>query len=80
MEVLEKRLRGRGTEDEETIQKRLETARKEIPHGKNYDYIVVNDRLEDAVADVRAILRSEKMKSERNAELIEKLLAPVRLE
>lgn len=76
MEVLEKRLRDRGTEDEETIQKRLETARKEIPHGKNYDYIVVNDRLEDAVADVRAILRSEKMKSERNAELIEKLLAP----
>ena len=46
MKVLEKRLRGRGTEDEGTIQKRLAKAREEIPHAKEYDYIVYNDALE----------------------------------
>ena len=76
MEILEKRLRNRGTEDEETIQKRLDTARKEIPQAQNYDYIVVNDRLEDAAEDLQAILRSEKRKYERNAELIHELVTP----
>ena len=74
MEVLGKRLRGRGTEDEETVLKRLATARGEIPHAAEYDYIVVNDRLEDAVEQIRAILQAEKCKAARNHDLIERVL------
>ncbi len=75
MEVLEKRLRGRGTENEETIQKRLDTARKELLQAEHYDYVVINDRLEDAVDDMQAILRSEKLRYEREPERINGLLA-----
>ena len=75
MEVLEKRLRGRGTENEETIQKRLETARKELLQAEHYDYVVINDRLEDAVDDMQAILRSEELRYEREPERIKGLLA-----
>ena len=62
MKVLEKRLRGRGTEDEET------------PHAKDYDYIVYNDALEDAVSDLRAIIKAEKLKFSRNTNSIERVL------
>ncbi len=74
MQVLSKRLHGRGTEDEETVQKRLKKAIQEIPHAKDYDYIVFNDRLEDAVEDVQAILRAEKLKYEKNIESVERVL------
>lgn len=62
-EVLEHRLRRRGTESEEMIAGRLKAARKEITYAGNCEYIVVNNRLEDAVEDVKAILRAEKCKS-----------------
>ena len=74
MKVLEERLRGRGTEEEKTLQKRLSTARQEIPHVKEYDYIVFNDRLEDAVEDILAILRAEKLKYSRNTDSAERVL------
>jgi len=51
LETLEKRLRGRGTEKEESIQKRLEQAKKEIEYSKTegvHDLILVNDDLEKA--------------------------------
>ena len=74
MKVLEERLRGRGTEEEKTLQERLSTARQEIPHVKEYDYIVFNDRLEDAVEDILAILRAEKLKYSRNTDSAERVL------
>ncbi len=74
LQVLEKRLRGRGTEEEETILKRLAAARQELTQACNYDYVVVNDRLEDAVDDMQAILRSEKLRYERNPGFVEGLL------
>lgn len=74
MSVLEKRLRDRGTEDDATVRKRLETARRELDHAEHYDYVVVNDRLEDAVRDVQAILRSEKCKCARNPGFIQRVL------
>ncbi len=75
MEVLEKRLRGRGTEEDALVRKRLETARGEIPHAAEYDYIVYNDRLEDAVEDIQAILRAEKRKYSRNRDFTERMNA-----
>ena len=55
-EVLEKRLRGRGTESEEIIQRRLERAKSEMLEKDNYDFTVINDELEKAVDDVYFII------------------------
>lgn len=60
MDVLEKRLRKRGTEDEDTIQKRLEQAKHEIDFKDKYRYNVINDELDKAVDEVLEILRKEK--------------------
>ena len=48
---LEARLRGRGSDDETVIRKRLEIAQQEIKNADSYDYVVVNDDLEHAVED-----------------------------
>lgn len=58
MDVLEERLRRRATDAEDVIQRRLETAQMEIREAPWYDYLVVNDALEEAVADVAAIVRA----------------------
>ena len=65
IEILEKRLRGRGTETEENVQKRMKRAREELTLAKKYDYVVVNDVLEACVEDVKAIITAEKLRSER---------------
>ena len=57
-EELEVRLRGRHTEDEETIQRRLHEAYREIEEGKSFDYRVVNDDLEDALNRLDEIYKS----------------------
>ncbi|MEE1060506.1 MAG: guanylate kinase [Ruminococcus sp.] len=59
MEVLSERLHGRGTEDEETIQKRLTEAKNEISFKDRYKYNVVNDNLETAVVEILDILKKE---------------------
>ena len=56
MEVLEQRLRSRGTEGEADIKKRLEIAHSEIGHSMVYDYLVVNDDLEKTSENVLDIL------------------------
>lgn len=57
-EALEERLRGRGTEDEEKIQKRLNKAHKELEFSKWFDYIIVNDNLEDAQKEVHMLVKT----------------------
>ena len=59
MVELEKRLRGRNTEDEETIQRRLAEAKIELERSKQYDYVVINDDLERAISEVEEITRKE---------------------
>ena len=61
-EELESRLRGRGTETEEQILSRLETAKGELALMEEYDYVVVNDRIEQASDDLITILRAEQLK------------------
>lgn len=56
---LEKRLQGRHTEDEATIQRRLAEAKVELDRSKKYDYIVINDDLERAISEVESITRKE---------------------
>ncbi|MCI5578431.1 MAG: guanylate kinase [Oscillospiraceae bacterium] len=69
-EVLEKRLRDRGTETEDKIVERTKQAHNEVKFAKNYDYLIVNDELENAVSDLLAVMRAEKLRRARNDELL----------
>ena len=62
---LERRLRGRGTDPEETVQLRLRNARLEMTDAERYDYLVVNDRLDEAVDTLRAVVIAERCKGRR---------------
>lgn len=59
-ETLESRLRGRHTEDEETIKKRLEQAKIEFERAEKFDYKIVNDDLEMAVKSLEAVINKER--------------------
>lgn len=74
---LRRRLKKRGTESDEVIEERVSKASGEIELAGNYDYIIVNDALEDAVDDFFAVIRAEKLKSEYSTELIDKILNEV---
>lgn len=65
-EELEQRLRGRGTDSAETVQLRLDNARREISDAGHYDYLIINDRLEAAVEDVKSIVIAERCKARRS--------------
>ncbi|MGB0886666.1 MAG: guanylate kinase [Vicingaceae bacterium] len=56
--ALEERLRGRGTETEEKIQKRLDKADKEMEFSKWFDYIIINDDLQDAQKEAKALVKT----------------------
>ena len=55
---LERRLRGRGTESEAAIARRLEVARSELAYADRYQYRIINHAVEQAVAEILAILES----------------------
>jgi guanylate kinase len=59
MAELERRLRGRNTDSEEVIKRRLENAREEIEQSSWYDYRVINDNIEAALARLKDIIRQE---------------------
>ena len=59
IEELEHRLRGRHTEDEETIQKRLNLVKTELERSKQYDYVVTNDDVSRAVEEIEYITKKE---------------------
>ena len=73
---LEKRLRGRGTEDEEKVQVRLINARTELESSSEYDYLIVNSDLGEATNLLQSIILAERSKSHRlpTGEPIEKVL------
>lgn len=60
MEELSNRLHGRGTESAEKVAARLAQAETELSHQSQFDYVIVNDDLGEAIADLRAILRAER--------------------
>ena len=60
LEILEKRLRARGTDDEKVIRTRLHKAAMEIKNCVSYDYLLFNDRLEEAVEELKSILIAER--------------------
>lgn len=66
LEVLEQRLRGRGTETEEVIEKRMKAALVEQEYTSRYDFVVENDIVEKTVDDIINIVKKEKEKEKRN--------------
>lgn len=66
--VIEERLRARETEDEATIQRRLEAGRREIQEASFFDYFVVNDQLDEAVSDLSALYKSAQLNAHAQAQ------------
>ena len=77
-EVLRARLNGRGKDDAAVIERRLQAAVEEISHYSEYDFIVVNDDFETALADLAAILRAVRLRlpaqTDRHETLLRQLL------
>ena len=70
---LERRIRGRDTETEEVLKKRLAAAIDEIEVGRLYKYVVMNDKVEDAIDAICAVLAAEKRLVTRNEELFDEM-------
>lgn len=71
---LRRRLKKRGTETDEVIEERISKAAWEISQAEKYDYIIVNDALEDAISDFFAVIRGEQLKKEFSGDIIEEVL------
>ena len=74
MEELENRLRGRGTETEEKIQKRLAQAKEEIGRSGEFEYLVTNGDVDTAAEQIVAIITAEKLKASKNIDTAKALL------
>ena len=67
---LRRRLHKRGTETDEVIERRIAQASNEVALAAKYDYIIVNDALEDAVDDFFHVVRAEQLRSDKRPEII----------
>ncbi|MBI4373305.1 MAG: guanylate kinase [Deltaproteobacteria bacterium] len=65
-DVLEKRLKGRKTEEDDSLARRLRAAGEELKQQDQFDYVIINDNLEDAVREIHTIIESERIKRGRS--------------
>ena len=71
---LRRRLKKRGTESDEVIEERVSKAAWEISQAEKYDYVIVNDALEDAISDFFAVIRGEQLRVDYSGDIIEEML------
>ena len=71
---LRRRLHKRGTESEEVIEQRVAAAHEELTYADKYDYVIVNDALEDAVSDFFAVVRAEQLTVKAQSEFIDEVI------
>jgi guanylate kinase len=71
---LRKRLQGRGKDAPETIERRIAGAREEISHVLEFEYIIVNDRFEQALEDIRSVVRAARVSRARQSIRLSKLI------
>ncbi|MDD6828156.1 MAG: guanylate kinase [Oscillospiraceae bacterium] len=71
---LRNRLVNRGTETAEVIEQRVSEAAQEIQHAYEYDYVVVNDDLQQAISDFKAVVRAEEIKTVNQKNIIDEVL------
>lgn len=74
-EILEQRLRNRGTDSEAAIVQRLANAREEIAHVGEFDYVIVNEHIDEAVRDIIGVVRAERCRFPAQAERHSALIA-----
>lgn len=79
MEELRKRLTGRGTETADVIESRLKRAAEEAEGMNDYDYILINDQIEDCVDQLHQIILSERCRAHCNQELINSIQEEARI-
>lgn len=63
IEVLAQRLKNRAQDSDEVIEKRLATAREEMRHLVEFDYVTINDQFDDALQDLMAIIQTQRLKT-----------------
>ena len=68
MEVLERRLRGRGTDSEEVVARRMQAARSEMAHFPSFQHLIINDDLEVAYEELRSIFVAGRTRTQHRAE------------
>jgi guanylate kinase len=78
IEELRRRLTGRGKDSPEAIDRRMASAREEISHVLEFEYIIVNEQFDAAVADLRAVVRAARLSRSRRGNTLERLLAQFR--
>lgn len=61
LQALEQRLRGRGTDSEESISKRMASAREEITHVDEFDFVIVNEVMDEAIKDLISLVRAPRL-------------------
>jgi len=61
VEELRRRLSARGQDSDEVVERRMQSAMDELSHFDEYDYLVINDRFEDALEDLRTLVRAERL-------------------
>lgn len=71
MAELRSRLKRRAEDSDEVIERRLENAREEIQHWIDYDYIIINEDLDKAYAEIKSIIRAERLRRDRRPGLFE---------
>ena len=74
--VLEERLRGRGQDDPDEIRRRMEAAFDECAHWEEFDHLVVNERLPQAIAEAGAVLAAARLSARRQGFLARMIVAP----
>ena len=74
VEALRERLSGRGQDSSDVIDRRMRDAGSELSHFGEYDYLVVNDDFEQALVDLRAIARAERLRRQRQASALATML------
>ncbi len=73
--ALRERLTGRGQDDDAIIARRMQDAEAEMSHYDEFDYVVVNDDFDTAVADLQAVISSQRLRVERQRVSLQSLLA-----
>lgn len=71
IEILAARLKKRGTDREDIIERRMREALSSISHFAEYDYVIINDNLENSIDDIHTILRAERLKRSRQKGIVE---------
>ena len=74
VEILKERLKNRGSDSDEAIEMRTREAEREIGLAENYDYVVVNDKLEECANDISKIIDSEKLRTIHRKDIIREVL------